>query len=47
MPPAGEGRRAHCPRFEWLKIKKDVFLGIEIPGDSLHSAMKCSLLGKT
>ena len=43
---AGKGKRIHCPRFEWPKMRRDVFLGLEMPGESLHPAMKHSLLGR-
>ena len=46
MPLAREGERTHCPRFEWPKMRRDVFLGLEMPGESLHSARKHSLLGR-
>ena len=46
MPLAGGGKRTHCSRFEWPEMRRDVFLGLEMPGESLHPAMKCSLLGR-
>lgn len=35
----------YYPSFEWLKMKKGIFLGLEIPRDCLHFAMKFSLPG--
>lgn len=47
VPPSVEGKRTHCPRCEWLKLKGIFFSGLEIPGDSLHFAMKFSPLDET
>lgn len=46
MSPAGKGKRSHCPRLEWLMMKRDIFLDLGIPGGSFHFATKFSLLGR-
>lgn len=36
VPRARERKMTYYPSFEWLKMKKGIFLGLEIPRDCLH-----------